>query len=62
MKNIKITKINTKACPGTNIDDCIYDCLELSFEKNTPVNLTHGDTKYIIDTYEIMQEIAESGK
>ena len=64
MKNVYITGINTMTLPEADIKDCLAECLQLSYEKNTEVILTnhYNDKTFTIDTNFILDEIIDQGR
>jgi len=64
MKNVYITGINTMTLPEADIKDCLVECLQLSYEKNTEVILTnhYNDKTFTIDTNFILDEIIDQAR
>ena len=64
MKKIEIKEINVEASTGALLNDCIKEGIQLSFEKETTVNLFHNNSKFKINSKEIMKSIprAPSGR
>jgi len=64
MKNVYITGINTMTLPEADIKDCLAECLQLSYEKNTEVILTnhYNDKTFTIDTNFILDEIIDQAR
>ena len=57
MENIRIESIHVTARPGTNSNEGIKDCIELSLEKDCEVKFFHNNSCFIIDSKIIMRDI-----
>lgn len=48
MKSIEITEISVRAIPGSHVNDCIKEAIELAAKEWRNVRLKHNDDEYLI--------------